>query len=221
MSASPPLTIAHHAGNDLAKLAKAFAAGVSYVEADVWLYRGRLEVRHAKTAGPLPILWDRWSLKPGWTKRLLLSEILAVSGRGPLFLDLKGQAEGLAEAVATAVTRARIDDTVAFSTPVWSHLDRLSVLLPQVPRFYTIGTLAQLSERRPRLEQGEIQAVCINSRILTAEIASDLTTMGIQTIVTWGIKTEEEARRVLGWGVNGVTSSNLELLTAIRDGQLG
>ena len=33
---------------------------MALVEADVRLWRGRLEVRHLKTVGPVPILWDKW-----------------------------------------------------------------------------------------------------------------------------------------------------------------
>ncbi len=51
----PPLLIAHRAGNDLNELAKAFAIGVDYAEADVWLYKNRLEVRHDKTTGLIPL----------------------------------------------------------------------------------------------------------------------------------------------------------------------
>ena len=36
-----PLAIAHRAGNRLADLSEAFAAGADYVETDVWLHRGR------------------------------------------------------------------------------------------------------------------------------------------------------------------------------------
>ena len=61
-----PLIVAHRAGNHLDKLAEAFALGVDYAETDVWLHRGRLEVRHEKTLGPLPLLYDRGRLFPGW-----------------------------------------------------------------------------------------------------------------------------------------------------------
>ena len=98
-----PLTIAHRAGNKLSRLEEAFEAGVDYAEADVWLHHGRLDVRHDKTAGLPPVLWDRWSLRPGWTPRLVFDDLLtAASGRGRLLVDLKGQEDGLGEAVTVA-----------------------------------------------------------------------------------------------------------------------
>ena len=57
-----PFLVAHRAGNDLALLRRAEERGITHVEADLHLFRGRLEVRHLKTVGPLPILWDQWTL---------------------------------------------------------------------------------------------------------------------------------------------------------------
>ena len=216
-----PLTIAHRAGNRLERLGEALAAGVDYAEADLWLYRGRLEVRHEKTAGPLPILWDRWLLKPGWTRRLSLEELFAATGDGGrLLLDLKGRDEGLAEALAKALERAGAVDSVAFTSPTWSYLDRLSELLPEVTRFYTIGSLQRLAALRPRLERREIARVAIDSRMLTAEIVAELGRAGVETITTWAVETPEKAREVLAWGVRGITSDSLPLLVALREGRI-
>lgn len=216
-----PLTIAHRAGNELSRLEEAFQVGVDYAEADVWLYRGRLEVRHDKTAGPLPLLWDRWSLKPGWASRLDFDKLLvAASGRGRLLVDLKGGEDGLAEAVALSVERAAAADAVAFCGG-WSHLDRLRGMLPQVPLFYTVGDLQRLAALRPRLGREEIPAVSIDSRILTGGIVSELSGSGVREIITWAVETPAAARQVLTWGVSGVISDSLALLASIRDGRVG
>lgn len=215
----PQPLVAHRAGNDLELLAEAFAAGVDYAEADVWRYRGRLEVRHDKTAGPLPFLWERWTLKPGWTRRLLLPELLAAAGQGRLFLDLKGNDSDLPDAVAEAIERAGARDTVAFSTGEWSFLDRLAMLLPEAPRFYTLGRLDRLADLRPRLERREVPCASVDSRFLTQEIVSELRAGGVGPIVSWAVESPEDARRVLGYGA-GVTSKNLALLAAIREGKL-
>lgn len=221
-----PLIIAHRAGNNLADLTEAFAVGVDYAETDVWFHRGRLEVRHDKTAGPIPFLWDRWSLKPSWAPRLLLDEVLAAaSQRGRLFLDLKGRETGLAGAMADAIERADAAGTVAFCGG-WRHLDRLRELVPQAPVLYTVGTLERLEELRPRLARrdvtgvSEVTGVSIDSRILTARIVSDLREAGVEMIVSWHVETEETARRLLSWGINGFTSDSLALLAAIREGRI-
>src|SRR5687768_4778981 len=86
-----PFVVAHRAGNDLPRLREAAALGVPLAEADVHLHRGRIEVRHLKTAGPIPVLWDRWQLASYRTPRLHLETLLSAAAEGPeLMLDLKG-----------------------------------------------------------------------------------------------------------------------------------
>ena len=222
MAAPPtPLIVAHRAGNHLDELAEAFAFGVDYAETDVWLHRGRLEVRHEKTLGPLPFLHDHGRLFPGWKPRLLLRDVLqAALGQGRLFLDLKGAEPGLPGAVVGAIERAGAEDIVAFSSPRWAFLDRLADPLPQAARFYTISNPERLAELRPRLGRGEIEAVSIHSRMLSAEIVQELKQSGVRTMTTWAVETEADARRVLDYGATGVTSKNLALLAAIRRGEL-
>src|SRR5215207_8958012 len=96
-----PFLVAHRAGNqlDLLRAAEAEHCG-AIVEADVNLFRGRLEIRHLKTLGRLPVFWDRWQLAPPWRAHLLLSDLLATaSPETELMLDLKGKDLRLAERV--------------------------------------------------------------------------------------------------------------------------
>lgn len=214
-----PLVIAHRAGNSLERLTEAFSARMDYAETDVWLYRGRLEVRHAKTAGPLPFLWERWSLKPAWSRRLLVSEVLvAAKDHGRLLLDLKGDAEGLAAALANAVEAERAHDYVAF-TGLWPHLDRLAVLLPDVPRFYTVGRPERLDDLRQRLPKRDIVAVTINHRLLTEAVVSELSGLGVERLVAWTVNDPARARAIIEWGGGGITSDDLDLLRSIRAGE--
>ena len=92
-----PLVVAHRAGNRLDALRASEAAGVTFVEADVNLFRGRLEIRHLKTVGPLRLYWDRWELASPWRSRLLLGDVLeAAAPSTELMLDLKGKNPRLA-----------------------------------------------------------------------------------------------------------------------------
>src|SRR5690348_2407672 len=107
-SATPRATgafvIAHRAGNDLARLRQAQRLGIAVVEADLHLYAGRIEVRHLKTLGPVPVLWDRWTLAPPWAPRLRLERLLAAVGaHTELMLDLKGRDRRLPALVAAAL----------------------------------------------------------------------------------------------------------------------
>jgi glycerophosphoryl diester phosphodiesterase len=212
------LLIAHRAGNDLDELRKAFAIGVDYAETDVWLYRGRLEARHDKTAGPLPFLWERWSLKPGWKHRLVLSDVVRASiGKGRLYLDLKGTEERLPKAVAVELRMMGVEE-VAFSSPNWWYLDELKNEFPKAGLFYTISNLDLLAAARPRLERGDFKAIAIHGDVVTKEVISELRSKGVADITTWGVETAQRAREMFDRGVNGVTSQNLELLAELRKG---
>ena len=210
------LLIAHRAGNDLKLLSEAFAAGVDYAEADVWLYRKRLEVRHDKTAGPIPLLWERWSLRPGWERRLVLSQVVrAASGRGKLYLDLKGQEKALPATLTSELKLIGLSE-LAFSSPRWWYLDELKPDFPEAALFYTISSHDRLVELRPRLAKREISAVAIKSSIVSKDVIGELRDAGVEDITTWGVETHEEAQAVFASGVNGVTSKNLEMLAELR-----
>ena len=210
------LLIAHRAGNDLKLLSKAFAAGVDYAEADVWLYRNRLEVRHNKTLGPIPVLWDRWSLRPGWKRRLYLSEVIrAANGLGNLYLDLKGDENALPAKLISELRLIGASD-LAFSSPVWWYLDELKPEFPKAALFYTVSSVERLEEFRPRLARREISAVAIKNAVVSKDVIRELRDAGVEDITTWGVDTREDARAAFASGLNGVNSKNLELLAGLR-----
>ncbi len=67
---------------------------------------GRLELRHLKTLGPLPVLWDRWRVTGARAPRLQLSDVLRSLRPGTgLMLDLKGIDPRLPASVAAALER--------------------------------------------------------------------------------------------------------------------
>ncbi len=95
------LAVAHRAGNSMARLHSAVALGADVIEADVHSYRGRLEIRHLKTLGPLPWLWDRWELHPASAPRTGLHDLLQAADGGATFmLDLKGRRAEIGDRVA-------------------------------------------------------------------------------------------------------------------------
>ena len=210
------LLIAHRAGNDLKLLSEAFAAGVDYAEADVWLYRRRLEVRHDKSLGLIPLLWDRWSLSPGWKRRLYLSEVIrAADGHGKLYLDLKGNEQALPAKLTFELKLIGLNK-LAFSSPRWWYLDELKPEFPEAALFYTISSHDRLVELRPRLAKREISAVAIKSNVVSTDVISELRDAGVEDITTWGVGTQADAQAVFASGLNGVSSKNLVLLAELR-----
>jgi hypothetical protein len=122
-----PFVVAHRSGNSMLGLQTAEALGVQAIEADVHLFRGRMEVRHLKTLGPIPLLWDRWRLANPFRRRLVLAELLAaVDGRTELVLDLKGRDLRLAKGVAEALApRRRAGGHITVCARHWPLLEEL------------------------------------------------------------------------------------------------
>lgn len=105
MRGQPVEIIAHRAGNSaesVAAAARLSALGiVDTVELDVHLFRGRLEVRHAKiVCWPFARLWERWELLPADApRRPLGASIDAIPVELGVWIDLKGFTRRLPRAV--------------------------------------------------------------------------------------------------------------------------
>lgn len=209
-----PLVIAHRAGNDLDIARRAFDAGADMVETDVWSYRGRLELRHTKTMGPLPLLWDRWLLAPGWRQRLVLSDLLqALPIDARLFFDLKGDDPILGRLVVDAIEREQPDRKLILCGRNWRQLEEVAEN-PDVMTFYSVGSDEELDAVWERLSRMTYPAVSIHCRYLTPEITGQLRALGT-TIVTWPINSITSARRLHELNVDGFTSDNIWLISSI------
>jgi len=213
-----PLAIAHRAGNDLDYAREAFRAGADLIETDVWSYRGRLELRHVKTMGPMPLLWDRWLLEPGWRRRLVLGDILReLPVEARLFLDLKGNDPDLGRKVVEAIQREQPNHEQR-RTPIlcgrnWRQLVPFSGN-PDVVTFYSVGSDEELAAVWDRLRRMPSPAISIHCRYLIPEVIGRLKDLNT-TIVTWPINSITSARRLHDLGVDGFTSDNAWLIANI------
>lgn len=207
-----PFLIAHRAGNDLALLRSAETLGVALVEADVHLFRGRLEVRHLKTVGPVPLLWDRWELAPPWAPRLLLGELLtAAAPTTELMLDLKGRDPRLPRIVATCLDEHGAGRRVTICSRNWRALAPLAGR-DDVRALHSVGSRGQLAALRRRLaRRGPVSGVSIHQRLLDAPLVAELK-RDVGLLVSWPVETAHDAHRLAGWGVDGLISKRFDLL---------
>lgn len=204
-----PYVVAHRAANTIAGLHAAGAAGARLCECDVHLFWGRLEVRHLKTFGPIPILWDRWYLVNPFRRRLLLADLLRSAAPDEhLMLDLKG----LRSAVGTRVRRALHGHrgTVAVCSRNWRALERLRGL-PDVQLIHSVGSARQLRELLRRFGPASLQGVSINAALLTPQVVAQLRERAA-TVMSWPIRTRAQADRVIAWGVRGLITEHLQVL---------
>ena len=211
-----PLAVAHRAGNSLAGLRAAHAVGADVVECDVHEHRGRLEVRHLKTAGPLPFLWDRWEVRPASTPRLGLAELLAADPYGSTFmLDLKGRRPDVARSVAR-VLRAQPDERpVLVCTRFWPALDELAGL-PFVRPVLSARNRVELELLRRRLAGAAAQpaGVSVHRSLLDAATVAELH-RGVDLVMTWPVNDTDTLRATLATGVSGIISDEPDVLVEL------
>lgn len=209
-----PLMIAHRAGNSVALAGEAIAAGADLIEVDLWRHRSRLEIRHVKTMGPVPLLWDRWELHPGWGPRFQLAALLErVPVEQLLFLDLKGEDPELGPEIVRTIRTLQPERRIILCGRTWPQLDRL-VDDPDVCLFYSVGSDEELAQIWSRLRLMAHPAVSINRRYVTADLMQRFKEIGT-TVVSWSINTLDDAKRFHEMGVDGFTSDNLELIRSV------
>jgi glycerophosphoryl diester phosphodiesterase len=188
------------------------AHGVRVIEADVHLFRGRIEVRHLKTLGPVPVLWDRWRLASPFRPRLVLDELLrAAAPQTELVLDLKGRERRLATAVLDML-RPRLDAgaAVTICARSWPLLEPFSGV-EGVRRVHSVGSARQLRLLRRQAAGTRIDGVSIHERLLDSRTVQELGELA-ELIMTWPVNTRERARELIACGVDGLISDRPNLL---------
>ena len=205
-----PFFVAHRAGNDLAQLRAAEALGIDLVEADIRLSRGRLEVRHLKTLGPMPVLWDRWRLANPFAPRLELHELLAAVGpRTELMLDLKGSSPRLAEGVLSALRPLLDRRRLIVCARGWALLE-LFEGLPGVRTVYSAGNARQLRALLLRGHGRRLQGVSVHERLLNPAIVAEILSVA-DLVMTWPANAAGRARELAAMGVDGLITDRLDL----------
>lgn len=203
------LRVAHRAGNDLERLLPALEAGADLVEADVHSRRGRLEVRHTKTLGPLPWLWDRWYVVPASEPRLYLHALAAaLPPTAHVMLDLKGWHPRLGRRVRDVMAAAAPGATYTVCSRTW----------PALAAFRGLPHVRVVHSARNRLELARLLrgrpgwGVSVHRDLLTAERVARLHAHG-QAVLTWPVDTPAALAEVAALGVDGVISNHLEALS--------
>lgn len=212
MSAAP-LALAHRAGNDLARLDGAERAGADVVELDVHVRAGRLEVRHAKRLGPLPVHWDGHRLAGPAAGRLVLADVLAAARpETRLLLDLKG----IDPRLPRALERALVDvdpRRILLCSRTWPLVDR--VRTPGVGRLLSARSPAELRRLLRRLARRPADGVSVHAELLEPAAVRALAA-AVPLVLTWAATSRERIAALAGLGVGGFIVDDLELIPAIR-----
>ncbi len=205
-----PFFVAHRAGNDLGLLRAAEELGLRLVEADIRRFRGRLEVRHLKTVGPLPILWDRWQLANPLAPRLQLDELLEATRPGTeLMLDLKGRSPRLAADVLAALRPTLGSRRITVCARAWSLLEPFEGLAG-VRTIHSVGNARQLQKLLRHGRRRRLQGISIHERLLDPATVAELRDVA-DLVLTWPANAVGRARELVAMGVDGLITDRLEL----------
>jgi glycerophosphoryl diester phosphodiesterase len=199
-------------------LSIAAALGLPLAEADVHAYRGRLEVRHLKTAGPLPVLWDRWQLASARAPRLELETLLAAGADGPeLMLDLKGHDRQLPARLLRALAQTEPGRRVTVCSQDWALLEPLRGV-PDLRIVRSVGNRRALGTLLAHFAGDRLEGVSIHRRLLDPAVAAELR-MRADLLLSWPVESIAEGRRLAGLGVHGLISQAFEALSTAFGGQ--
>ena len=211
------LAIAHRAGNSLAGMHAANELGVDVIECDVHSYRGRLEVRHLKTAGPLPFLWDKGELVSGSAPRLGLQELLEADEHGTLFmLDIKGPWTWAGRDVARMLHDGGHHRPVLACGRWWPSIDAMAHL-PYVRPVLSARNRFEMARLRRRLVRGpHPYGVSVHRDLLDRDVVAWLHDH-VEVVMTWPVNDLASLDRLLDIGVRGVISDEAHVLAEVRE----
>ena len=201
-------------GNSLAGLHAANTLGVDVIECDVHEYQGRLEVRHLKTAGPLPFLWDRWELASASAPRLGLAELLEADRHGTTFmLDIKGR-RGIDRAGGRrAAPRGRPPPQVLVCGRWWPTVEPVAEL-----PFVAAGALRPQPGGAGAARQRRLTAAPQRPRGLGPPPAARRAGRPrrlherVEVVMSWPVNDLAALDAVLGLGVTGIISDEPDVL---------
>lgn len=209
------LRVAHRAGNDGASLRRAARSGADLVEADLWLHRGVVELRHRRRAGP--VTWDRTGV--GWGARLpgleaLLAGLAALGPGAPEpMLDLKGDDVRLSARVADALAGGHAGPVTVCSR-AWALLDPF-IGRPGTRVLHSAGDERELAALRRRAATGRAGDGASVRESLIPPGGVRVLQDEIGPVFAWTLRDPARARALAAEGVAAVISSDLALLAGL------
>lgn len=217
-TAQRPILVAHRAGESRRALRAALAAGVDWLEVDLWSHYGRVVSRHDAALGRLPITYHSWRagvlLRPPLTLDALLDAVDGTPVR--LLLDLKGNAADLPRRIVETLQRREAVSRAALCGQDWRPLDAARGLEPALSVCFSLGREEHLPAYLRRLDEGSAPSVIsIAHRLLTEQRLRELHDRGVTTLC-WTVDQPSRARQLVDWGADGIISNSPALLRGLR-----
>jgi glycerophosphoryl diester phosphodiesterase len=155
-------------------------------------------------------LWDRWRLEAPWRPRLQLRELLQAAGpETALLLDLKGRRPEVAEQALAELRPWLGSRRLTVCARSWRLLEPFAGT--PVRRLHSVGTARQLQRLLRRFAGTRLEGVSIHERLLDTVSAAALRGLADE-IFTWPVNRPERAAELLGLGVTGLITDDLDRL---------
>lgn len=208
--AQPVELVAHRAGN-CTQTIPAAADVADTIEADVHLFRGRIEVRHAKVVWPTSIQWDRWWIDPRPDEPPLLPDVTRlIPDDIGLWLDLKSFDTRLSRSILRQMPG--LSTTTVSSRSWW-------VLRPWraagIRTMRSVGSRWQLWAVRRIRSWGPTDGIVIHERLLTPETLVDLRRL-TPWLAAWGVEDVQRGGDLIAAGIRALILDDLDLIGSIR-----
>lgn len=209
-----PFGSAHRGGNSRKDVMNSIEAGADLLETDIWLHKGRLELRHNQRLGSLPILWEKWSISFSWRRYTLRKLLEHTPDSTLIFLDFKGKDMNLGPEILAELERYAPNRVVATCGRDYEQL-KVIADAPNILTFYSVGTEPEWPQAQPYIEASTHPALSLIASMATQERIDWVTNLG-GVVVCWGVDSAEEMNRLHAMGVDGFTTDRPELLKHIR-----
>jgi glycerophosphoryl diester phosphodiesterase len=213
---SGPAIIAHGGGNQKSRVHSYLEHHADYLEVDLWVHHGRFEARHERRVRWLPLLIEKWYLRRLPRTHFGLVELLAeTAGHGAgIFLDLKNGGAGAALLLRSVLNEAPRPNRIVASSQQWRALRAVGEMLPEVDTFYSIDVRAKL-DLFLSIAERDVRARGVSCRhsLLTRGLVQRLHDRGLR-VVAWTVDDVERATELVDWGVDGLTTHEVEAMRA-------
>jgi glycerophosphoryl diester phosphodiesterase len=213
------LLVAHRTPHTAAGCAELAAAGAGAFELDVQVIGGRLVVSHFVTLAGLP----DWVEHDNWRFR--------VRGRGPRDVDFADMVALvppeclvlLDPKLPRGADRVRLADALAAAIPDRGRF-RVSTADPddlaryRAAGFRTWRTIGDRGHLREVLAGGALpdEAVSVRHWLLADGAVVARLHERARSVIAWTVNDPARARRLAGWGVDGVTTDSRAVLTGLN-----
>jgi len=196
--AGGPLLFAHNAGDAAGTARRALAAHADVIEIDVVLIHGKLRAMD-RTRHTWFLLRER-TLATAW----------AGAGTAAIQLDLKGSSADFVERV-NAFLRARPGRAVYLVAPDEEVLTAIGQGRPQVTRLLAVKSAGHLAAVLAEAPKPGIDGVAVRYVLLSADSVQQLRGKGL-LVFAWVVNDAPRAVELTRWGVQGLTTDQVETL---------